>query len=71
MNRRDFIKLAGIGAMAFLVSKNSIFQTENNSASAQESVSGGKKMKIVVIAGSPHKTGTSALLADKFIEGRA
>ncbi len=69
MNRRDFIKLAGIGAMAFLVSKNSIFQTENNSASAQESVSGGKKMKIVVIAGSPHKTGTSALLADKFIEG--
>ena len=25
-------------------------------------------MKIVVV-GSPHKTGTSALLADKFIEG--
>ena len=69
MNRRDFIKLAGIGAMAFLVSKNSIFETGNNSASAQENVSGGKKMKIVVIAGSPHKAGTSALLADKFIAG--
>lgn len=26
-------------------------------------------MKITVITGSPHKDGTSALLADKFIEG--
>lgn len=26
-------------------------------------------MKVMVITGSPHKTGTSALLADKFIEG--
>ena len=26
-------------------------------------------MKVVVITGSPHKQGTSALLADKFIEG--
>lgn len=26
-------------------------------------------MKIVVVTGSPHKAGTSALLADKFIEG--
>lgn len=26
-------------------------------------------MKITVITGSPHKNGTSALLADKFIEG--
>lgn len=30
---------------------------------------GGKYMRIVVIASSPHKAGTSALLADKFIEG--
>ena len=29
----------------------------------------GKKMKITVITGSPHEAGTSALLADKFIEG--
>ena len=28
-----------------------------------------RKMKITVITGSPHKTGTSALLADTFIEG--
>ena len=69
MNRRDFVKLAGLGAMAFLVSKNSLFVTDKNTVSAQENVSGGKKMKIVVIAGSPHKAGTSALLADKFIEG--
>lgn len=26
-------------------------------------------MKVTVITGSPHKKGTSALLADKFIEG--
>ena len=26
-------------------------------------------MKILVMTGSPHKDGTSALLADKFIEG--
>ena len=26
-------------------------------------------MKIVVVTGSPHKSGTTALLADKFIEG--
>ncbi|VBB04896.1 Hypothetical protein LUCI_0102 [Lucifera butyrica] len=26
-------------------------------------------MKVTVITGSPHKNGTSAILADKFIEG--
>ena len=26
-------------------------------------------MRIVVVTGSPHRAGTSALLADKFIEG--
>ena len=40
------------------------FAAANNAA---EKESG--KMKIAVITGSPHKAGTSALLADKFIEG--
>ena len=65
MNRRDFIKLGGLGAMAFLVSKCSFLVADSKTGS----ISGGKKMKIVVIAGSPHKAGTSALLADKFIAG--
>ena len=30
---------------------------------------GEKMMKLTVITGSPHKKGTTALLADKFIEG--
>jgi hypothetical protein len=29
----------------------------------------GNKMKVTVITGSAHKKGTSAMLADKFIEG--
>ena len=70
MNRRDFIKLGGLGAMAFLVSKCSFLVADSKTGAISEnSISGGKKMKIVVIAGSPHKAGTSALLADKFIAG--
>ncbi len=70
MNRRDFIKLGGLGAMAFLVSKCSFLVADSKTGVISEnSISRGKKMKIVVIAGSPHKAGTSALLADKFIAG--
>ena len=71
MNRRDFIKLGGLGAMAFLVSKCGFLADDSKTGSvfAENRVSGGKKMKIVVIAGSPHKAGTSALLADRFIAG--
>ncbi|MCI5500217.1 MAG: flavodoxin family protein [Clostridiales bacterium] len=35
----------------------------------QENIQGGNQMKIVVITGSPHRHGTSALLADRFIQG--
>ena len=70
MNRRDFIKLGGLGAMAFLVSKCSFLVADSKTVTISEnSISGGKKMKIVVVAGSPHKAGTSALLADKFSAG--
>lgn len=44
-------------------------QSGQNITSAAETASGkeNSKMKITVITGSPHKAGTSALLADKFI----
>ena len=46
-------------------------QSGQNITSAAETASGkeNSKMKITVITGSPHKAGTSALLADKFIAG--
>lgn len=46
-------------------------QSGQNITSAAETASGkeNSKIKITVITGSPHKAGTSALLADKFIAG--
>ena len=79
MKRRDFIKAVGAGAGLAAVlfggynlstpdkaqgKSVALAATDSNSNNARR-----KKMKITVIAGSPHKAGTSALLADKFIEG--
>jgi hypothetical protein len=76
MDRREFIKLGGAGLMTLYLSGcglgalNGQKDTSKANAAGQTSTSGGgKKMKIVVVTGSPHKAGTSALLADKFIEG--
>ena len=75
MNRRKFIKVAGLGAMAFYLSGCGLMATENDKkeseASAQGSVSGGKVMKIVVINSSPHSESqsTSRYLAQKFVDG--
>ena len=73
MDRREFIKGAGIG-LATLVTAGCSFGlpggAASSSAGAAGTAKGGSgKMKITVITGSPHKAGTSALLADKFIEG--
>ena len=57
MDRRSFITGAGIGLAAVLM----------GTPAAQAAP--GTKMKITVITGSPHKEGTSALLADRFIDG--
>ena len=76
MNRREFLRVSGIGAMALLLSgcglaaateekKNVKTPSEKNGAS------GGKNMKIVVITSSPHPKdeSTSIYLADRFTEG--
>lgn len=72
MNRRDFIKISSTGLLTLFLSGCGLNALNDNqtidTANAQNS-QGDDKMKIVVITGSPHKAGTSALLADKFIEG--
>lgn len=75
MNRREFLKVSCSGLMTLFLSGCGLnmlggdtsgtgYAAADNTA---EKESG--KMKIAVITGSPHKAGTSALLADKFIEG--
>ncbi len=67
MNRRDFLKLSGAGLMTLLVS--GCAKTLAQPQAAAGAVGGGKSMHVVVLTGSPHRQGTSALLADRFIEG--
>jgi len=80
MDRREFLKVTGAGALTLFLSGcgiNAVSGDRKAGAAASTGsaeakpggVSNGKKMKIVVVTGSPHKAGTSALLADKFIEG--
>jgi len=76
MNRRDFLKVVGLGAITVYLSGCGLTATKNeitkgSEAFAQESVSRGKIMKIVVINSSPHseKQSTSRYLAQKFVDG--
>lgn len=78
MNRRDFLKISGTGAMTLLLSGcglSALLGTEAGKASSKVpekgSVSGGKKMKIIVINSSPHprNESTSIYLADRFTKG--
>ena len=77
MDRREFLKVTGTGALTLFLSGcgiNAVSGDKKAGAAASPEVkpggvSQGKKLKIVVLCGSPHKAGTSALLADKFIEG--
>ncbi len=57
------LKMAG-GAMAATLLPHVISPADVLAAD-----NGGKSMKIVVLTGSPHRQGTSALLADEFIAG--
>lgn len=58
MNRRDFIKTSlAAAAMAAVPGLSTATQTK------------GKKMKILVLTGSPRKNGNSNTLADNFIKG--
>ncbi|MBQ9441583.1 MAG: flavodoxin family protein [Selenomonadaceae bacterium] len=72
LSRRNFFKVVGIGAATFFLSGcglNAVADEKN--VSAQKKVSGGNKMKIVLINSSPHSESesTSRYLAQKFIEG--
>ena len=76
MNRRDFLKLGGMGALTVLLSGcglSSLMGTETSAATTPEkgSISGGKNMKIVVINSSPHSDSesTSKYISQNFTEG--
>lgn len=63
MNRRKFIKNVIITAAGAIIAG-----AASGCANDEES-DGGKKMKILVITGSPRKNGNSNTLADNFIKG--
>ena len=72
MNRREFLKISCSGLITLYLSGCGLnMQSGQNITSAAETAFGKEngKMKITVITGSPHRAGTSALLADKFIAG--
>lgn len=72
MNRREFLKISCSGLITLYLSGCGLnMRSGQNITSAAETASGkeNSNMKITVITGSPHKAGTSALLADKFIAG--
>ena len=77
MYRREFLKISGAGAMTLFLSGCGLFALADDRKNIEGkipekgSVSGGKKMKIVVISSSPHpkNESTSIYLADKFTEG--
>ena len=78
MNRRDFLKLGGMGALTVFLSGcglSALMGTEKTSGAAatpeKGTISGGKNMKIVVINSSPHSDAesTSKYISRKFTEG--
>ena len=76
MNRRDFLRVVGIGSMTLFLSGcglNASADEKHTEAKTPEkgSISGGKSMKIVVINSSPHSEtqSTSRYLAQRFTEG--
>lgn len=63
LTRRHLLKMAG-GALAF-----SLLSELASPADLLGADNGEKPMKIVMLTGSPHRQGTSALLADEFTAG--
>jgi len=73
MDRRNFLKVLSVGAATLFLSGCGVASVANEKSASAESknISGGKKMKIVVINSSPHSEtqSTSRYLAQKFTEG--
>lgn len=78
MDRREFLKVTGFGMLTLFLSGCGTFmasgsgQSSGSAATAvPRQVSGGKKMKIVVITSSPHPRdeSTSIYLAERFAKG--
>lgn len=72
MDRRNFLKVLSVGAATLFLSGCGIAAVADDKTVAAESkISGGAKMKIVVINSSPHSENqsTSRYLAQKFTEG--
>lgn len=76
MNRREFVKVVGLGSIAVYLSGCGLTAINDKTdkdgeVSAEESVSQGKTMKIVVINSSPHSEAqsTSRYLAQRFVDG--
>ena len=67
MNRREFIRNVAIAAGG--VAGAAVLGGSVLSAAETSTGKGKKKMKILVITGSPRKNGNSATLADHFIKG--
>ena len=71
MDRRNFLKVALAGAATLFLNGCGLAAADDKKNFTSKNVSGGNKMKIVVINSSPHseKESTSKYLAQKFIEG--
>lgn len=74
MNRREFLKISGMGALTLFLSGCGLATaTVEKKAVVPEkgSISGGKQMKIVVVTSSPHpkNESTSIYLAERFMDG--
>jgi len=73
MNRREFLKVVSMGTMTLFLSGCGLTAVadERNEIPEKGNISGGNKMKIVVINSSPHSDSesTSKYLAQRFTEG--
>lgn len=74
MDRRTFIKGSGAAFIALLLGGCGLGTKEQSASSAAANGAvtpdkGGISLKITLLTGSPHRNGTSALLADRFSEG--
>lgn len=67
MKRREFIKKSVLATVGGVVLGGGIVRAV--SGIDDDKTKNGKKMKIVVLTGSPRRNGNSAYLAEQFIKG--